>query len=67
VLNRAARVQGTAYGGQVLAEGLAVDKVAQEWRMLYQQKPTGRSSRSVRCMPGMFVDTTMLPTIVPCT
>jgi hypothetical protein len=53
VLNRAARVQGTAFGGQVLAEGIAVDKAAQEWRMLYPQKPTGRSSRSLRCMPGM--------------
>jgi hypothetical protein len=47
------QVQGTAYGGQVLAEGLAVDKVAQEWRVLYQQKRTGRSERSLRCIPGM--------------
>jgi class 3 adenylate cyclase len=52
VLNRSARVQGAAHGGQVLAEGLAMDKIAQEWRVLYQQKPTARSGKGPKYLPG---------------
>jgi hypothetical protein len=52
VLNRAARVQGTAHGGQVLAEGLAVDKAVQEWRTLFPQKQRQNSSKMSKYLPG---------------
>jgi hypothetical protein len=51
VLNRAARMQGAAHGGQVLAEGLAADRALQEWRTLYPQLPT-RTSRTSIFLPG---------------
>jgi class 3 adenylate cyclase len=52
VLNRSARVQGAAHGGQVLAEGLAVDKAVQEWRAMCPQKKQQSSSRMRKYTPG---------------
>jgi hypothetical protein len=52
VLNRSARVQGAAHGGQVLAEGLSVDKAVQEWRAMCPQKQSSGTSRMSKYLPG---------------
>jgi class 3 adenylate cyclase len=56
VLNRSARVQGAAHGGQVLAEGLAVDKAVQEWRGMCPQKKRQSTSKLCKYMPGDLPD-----------